>query len=250
MLWSGHKLAAFSLLVALAPASRVAQAQQIPAAPSQVRFRLGWPDVALVGLSTAVARLLPGMHDSVAAPCAPCDPGVLWGIDRIAVGPIRGGLGTASDAAMAAALGGGALALALSRPGQGNEARLEDIAVYVEAVSVTQVATTAMKQVVGRSRPVMYTGAATPTTTRDALGSLPSGHASSAFAAAAAYWSIMQRRGEAGQHRSEIVGLFTMAAATAALRVAARKHFTTDVVAGAALGIAIGWTLPQVHAVR
>jgi len=78
---------------------------------------------------------------------------------------------------------------------------------------------------------------------------MPSEHSSIAFAAAAAYASVLHRRGIAGNHKLQIGALFTAAAATATLRVVARRHFPTDVVAGAALGFVIGWTVPAIHPV-
>ncbi len=36
-------------------------------------------------------------------------------------------------------------------------------------------------------------------------------------------------------------------AVTASARVAAGKHFSTDVLAGAALGCGIGWVIPTIH---
>ena len=68
-----------------------------------------------------------------------------------------------------------------------------------------------------------------------------------AFAAAAAAASILHRRGELHRHKVETVLLFAAAATTAALRVAAHRHFPTDVVAGAALGTAVGWVVPLLH---
>ena len=41
--------------------------------------------------------------------------------------------------------------------------------------------------------------------------------------------------------------LYAGAVGVAALRVAAGKHFPTDVVAGAALGSAVGWLVPTIH---
>jgi len=80
--------------------------------------------------------------------------------------------------------------------------------------------------------------------------SFPSGHSSTAFAAAAAYLSVMQRRGIAGRQAQETALLFATATTTAVLRVVAKKHFPTDVVAGAVLGTAIGWMVPQMHRIR
>ena len=42
-------------------------------------------------------------------------------------------------------------------------------------------------------------------------------------------------------------GALALAGATAALRVAAGRHFFTDVVVGAAAGSAVGFGLPYLH---
>ena len=46
------------------------------------------------------------------------------------------------------------------------------------------------------------------------------------------------------------VGVYGLATTVAALRVGAGKHWPTDVVAGAAVGSAIGWVVPFLHEVR
>ena len=43
------------------------------------------------------------------------------------------------------------------------------------------------------------------------------------------------------------VGCYGLATAVSALRVASGKHWPTDVVAGAAVGSAIGWVVPFLH---
>jgi undecaprenyl-diphosphatase len=88
----------------------------------------------------------------------------------------------------------------------------------------------AIKGLFGRMRPVEYTevdfrfGLRRPITT-----SFPSGHATAAFCAAT------------------LLGggplLYGAAAAVAATRVYVRLHHASDVVAGAALGLALGWSM-------
>jgi membrane-associated phospholipid phosphatase len=41
--------------------------------------------------------------------------------------------------------------------------------------------------------------------------------------------------------------LYAGALSVASLRVAAAKHFPTDVIAAAALGSGIGWLVPTIH---
>jgi membrane-associated phospholipid phosphatase len=225
----------------------VARAQQRPA----LRFKVGlWPDAALVtaGVSlTAVPLLWPNSFPR--ATCAPCDRSGLWSLDRGAIGPQGRTADVLSYATLGAEAALGTLFLARSRRGQPGAAFFEDATVIAEAVSLTEAVTEWTKVLVHRPRPYRYTAAATGTASADDGRSFPSSHASVAFAAAAAYASLLHRRGLAGRNKLEIGLLFAAATATSVLRVAAHKHFPTDVAAGAALGFAIGWTLPAIHVV-
>lgn len=226
-----------------------AAAQQ---APSLLRFEVhAWPDAAILGGAT-VATLVPELFRGSLphARCAPCDPSRLWGIDRGAVGPLRSTPARVSYALLAGATLGGGLLVALGRRGEGGDAQREDLTVFLEALGLTSAATDWMKVLVHRPRPLRYSTAALDYPSPGDGLSFPSGHVSQTFAAAAAYASILHRRGVAGRHRVEIASLFGAAAATGVLRVAARKHFPTDVVAGALLGTAIGWAIPAIHATR
>jgi len=213
---------ALAFLMALAVgAPAAALAQQ---APTSLRFRVrAWPD-AVIEASAAAAALVPVVwpNSFARATCAPCDPARLWSLDRNAVGPVR----TTADAFSTAALGAeaalGALFLASSRHGEGAAAFAEDAAVIAQAVTVTAAATEWAKVLFHRPRPYLYVpGAPRPA---DDGRSLPSSHASVAFAAAAAYASVLHRRGIAGRHRLQIGLLFGAAAATGALRVLAHRH--------------------------
>jgi undecaprenyl-diphosphatase len=115
-----------------------------------------------------------------------------------------------------------------------------------ESLVWTTAATAVLKVGVGRLRPVMYTARALEAAhDTDNLRSFPSGHASAAFAVATAYW--LARRdlnGEPGVAGWCAAGA---AATVALLRVVGGKHFPTDVLAGALLGIAGG---AAVHAIK
>ena len=76
--------------------------------------------------------------------------------------------------------------------------------------------------------------------------SFPSGHASMAFAAATSYL-VMARRQHLPHRVRNAVALYAGAASVAALRVAAGKHFPTDVAGGALLGSGIGWLVAAIH---
>jgi membrane-associated phospholipid phosphatase len=249
MLWSDIKLRAFALAALAAGAATPTAAQQIPAPPA-VRYEIrAWPDAA-IAVAGVVASLIPLLlNDSVASPC-PCDAGGLPAVDRGVVGPVATTPARWSDATLLATVGVGGAGLLIGRSGEPSEVATEDMAVYGEAVLVTAGLTQVMKTVIGRPRPYVYATGPTGLVSRDDVASFPSGHASTAFAAAASYWSIQQRHGQAGRHVPMIVGLFSLATSTAILRVEAHKHFPTDVIAGAVIGTAVGWALPQVHRVR
>jgi len=101
--------------------------------------------------------------------------------------------------------------------------------------------------VIRRKRPVLYTsGAAAAVADRENQESLPSGHASLAFAAATSYLVLARRQHLPHRTRNAIL-LYAGAVGVSALRVAAGKHFPTDVAAGAALGSGIGWLVATIH---
>ena len=66
----------------------------------------------------------------------------------------------------------------------------------------------------------------------------------SAFSAAVSLGSLSSLRGDEGKEWVWASGL-TFAAATAYFRVAADRHYFLDVLAGAALGAAVGWVVPR-----
>src|SRR5881409_743085 len=120
-------------------------------------------------------------------------------------------------------------------------------AVLANSVAWTAATTEWLKVIVRRKRPVLYTGDATAAAAdKENQESLPSGHASVAFAAATTYW-VLARRERLPHRTRNTIFLYAGAAGVAALRVAAGKHFPTDVLAGAALGSAVGWLVPTIH---
>lgn len=222
------------------------------AAQNPVRFDARLVPSGAVLAATAAVAVAPVLFASHLphATCAPCDPSGLPFLDRGTVGAIRAFPATASDAALFA-VGAGA-GLFLLRDARGDRAMArEDITVLAQAVGTATALTNWGKVLFHRPRPYRYTPDATapPASADDGL-SLPSGHTSAAFAAAFAYWSIQTRRGRAGEHRQRITALVLAAAATGVLRVAAREHFPTDVVAGAALGAVAGWAVPRLYPLR
>jgi membrane-associated phospholipid phosphatase len=248
------RTAALRGFVAMACAS-AALAQSPPPSPPQARAlrfdaRLV-PSGAVLGATAAVALapvLLSGHLPH--ATCAPCDASGLSFLDRGSVGPVRAGAATLSDGALFATLGGAGLLLAGESHRDWGAAR-EDLTVLAQAVGTATLLTNWAKVLFHRPRPFRYIAAAAGTGNAAESGlSFPSGHTTGAFAAAFAYWSIQSRRGTAASRRPQIVALVSVAAITGVLRVVAREHFPTDVMAGAALGAAVGWAVPRLYPVQ
>jgi len=225
----------------LAPRPIVGQASAAP-------YRVTWGDAA----SVATAGVLYVLPAAVGLPhgapsCAPCDPGTLPGADRWALRPISATADVASDVVLAGIAGFTAFAVLQGLPAQqwhGN------FAVFASTASWTAATSEWLKVLVRRKRPVLYTSdAITAATAPERQQSLPSFHACLAFAAATSYLVIARRQHLPHRRRNTIL-LYAGAVGVSALRVVAGKHFPTDVLAGAALGSAIGWVVPTIHPLR
>jgi len=200
-------------------------------------YRDGWRPWTAAAGAAAFAALPAVLHlPRGAAPCAPCNPATLSGIDRWVVRLDSRGAGTASNVVLVGVVGGGLLA---SKTG-GNAAMMAN------AVTFTSLTTEWTKALAHRSRPVMYTTQAPAAAAgRDNRRSFPSGHTATAFAVATSYAVMAHRQHLPHATRNDIL-LFTGAAGVGAMRVAAGRHFVTDVIGGAVLGAAVGWVTAHV----
>jgi membrane-associated phospholipid phosphatase len=114
-----------------------------------------------------------------------------------------------------------------------------------QAMAIAADVTEVMKLTIGRERPSVHglaSGAATPQSADDNT-SFPSGHATFAFSLATSSWEIATLRGYRHAPWLLRAGL-PIAALTAYLRVAADRHYLTDVLAGAGVGSAAGFGVP------
>ena len=219
-----------------------------PSAVGQAPYSLRWGDAVSV-LAAGVAALIPEATKlpKAAPSCgaiAPCDPASLPGIDRAALHTFSGSASTASHALLVGVIGFAGVA---SFDGATPAQRRGHVAVFANSLAWTLAATDWMKVLVRRKRPVLYSADATAAAADpNSQRSFPSGHASVAFAAATTYLVMAQR--ERLPHRGRNVALlYAGAVGVSALRVAAGRHFPTDVVGGAALGTGIGWLVAKVH---
>ncbi len=119
-----------------------------------------------------------------------------------------------------------------------------DALLIAEATAISADVTNVVKFAVGRERPYVHDLSPVNrlTSAEDNL-SFYSGHTSFAFALAVSTGTIATMRGYRLAPLIWTVGL-GIAATTGYLRVAADKHYFTDVVAGAAAGSFVGFSIP------
>lgn len=119
----------------------------------------------------------------------------------------------------------------------------EDLLVVTEAVAVQGLLNQVVKLLVARERPSVHLGLAPGPRTDDDDVSFYSGHTSTAFALVAAAGEVATLRRYPHAALVWAVG-FPLAATVGYLRVAAGKHYLTDVLAGALVGTLVGLGLP------
>jgi membrane-associated phospholipid phosphatase len=124
-------------------------------------------------------------------------------------------------------------------------AALPDLLIITEAVALSGLLAQATKLVAARQRPYAFYGTSPSEGVDDRL-SFYSGHTTIAFAAVAAGGMLAQLRNDPAWPWVYGVG-FTAAAATGYFRMAADKHWLTDVLVGAGTGTAVGLAVPWLH---
>ena len=138
-----------------------------------------------------------------------------------------------------------------------------DALILAETLVVNGLLTDLFKNAVSRYRPFAYLAPADVSGEAhdklveaqedpDVQRSWPSGHSSTTFAMAAAGSTLLalKQRASGGPVAPVIVAYgatFAAAGTTAVLRVVAGKHYPSDVISGAALGLAVGIAVPLLH---
>lgn len=244
-------LAALALLAAAPLAVRA----EAPEAPT---FDVRTADTALVGAGLWVTSVglaaqidrwaeTPACRASVDPATGLCDVGRIFVIDRPGFRHYWRGADEASDvlllsllttpfayAGLRSGLDGGLDASA--------EAFGRSAAVSFQALGAVALSTGLLKLIVRRPRPLTYDSrfAREERFDGDARLSFPSGHTSMAFGSATLLAVMAHEEIEdPGLRVAVMASGFGAAAATGYLRIAARKHFLTDVLAGAALGAGV-----------
>ena len=211
---------------------------------------------AAIGLGTELVGT-----EQTWAGCGACDPARINPLDRGVPGNHNPAAKTYSDIGLYTAIG---LPFALdlgdsliqrARDGSAQRSRHmrnwgRDVVILLETFAVNYATTNVVKFAVRRPRPYSYdpdSDVADPTA-NDARLSFFSGHASTTFAMAAAYASLFQARHPRSRWIAPVwvIGM-SLASTTAIARVAAGKHFWTDIIVGAAVGSAVGVAIPALH---
>jgi membrane-associated phospholipid phosphatase len=123
--------------------------------------------------------------------------------------------------------------------------RFDDVLPVLESSVAIGLLHHIVKFTVPRQRPFVHHAALGRAYDTDDNASLFSGHTGLAFAAATAAGVVAHQRG----YRAEPyiwTGGFAIAAATGYLRIAADKHWASDVLLGAVVGIGVGLAIPLV----
>ena len=127
---------------------------------------------------------------------------------------------------------------------------LEDLLILSEAMAWSSAINLNVRAERVHPRPFVY-GTKAPAAERaepQAAGSFYSGHASEAFVGAVYLATVYPLRHPEFEHRGWLwAGSLAAATTAATVRVAAGKHFPSDVLAGAAMGSLIGLGFVQLH---
>jgi len=123
----------------------------------------------------------------------------------------------------------------------------DEMLLVLESSALSLALTQGTKYLFRRERPWAHAGEVPPGErlgSRDSVLSFASGHSSLSFSLAVSLGSLASLRGDDGKEWVWATGL-TFAAATGYLRIAADRHYLTDVLAGAVIGAAVGWAVPR-----
>lgn len=189
-----------------------------------------------------------GMGDRVHA-----DEGILLdrsevnGFDRVATFHFSEGTAKASDWLFLGAAVGSLAGMIVQQNG---DQPLLPMVLAAESFLLTSSITNLTKELVQRPRPYRYNPDAPMHLHSDdeSYMSFWSGHTANCAALTFTAASVLQRSDlSRGAKTGVWIGAATVPAVMGYLRVRSGRHFPTDVIAGYAVGAAIGWLVPYVH---
>ncbi len=202
----------------------------------------------VVGIAETAVKpaLLGGLACPLDASQSHCDAKRLWELDQTVVGNHSPTWRRISDVGMFAAVllpVGAAFAdnYAQKSPRLWHDAGL-DILLGLESVALATFINTTLKFAVRRPRPWLYSHGGT-SVEQDL--SFPSGHTAATAAGLTSYVTTFFLRHPTNPWRFAVLGAGTvMLGATSYGRAAGGMHFYSDILAGAALGIGVGFAVP------
>jgi membrane-associated phospholipid phosphatase len=203
------------------------------------------PDIdAPVIVAGALAIAIPyALAGDLIHPRCPCDPAEVNALDRHVIGNHNKFLDTVSDATAGIVL---VAPLVLDAVDVGpSRALFEDATVFGETLAVNGALVTAAKYIVRRPLPRTYAGDPALLNQPGGYRSFYSGHVSVVVAALSVTAVTLDVRH--GQRIWPWILVATIGSVVAAERVAAGRHFYTDVAVGAVAGTAVGALVPLAH---
>jgi membrane-associated phospholipid phosphatase len=200
-------------------------------------------DVPVIAASTLAIAIPYAFANKFIHPRCPCDPGEVNSLDRHVIGNQNKFLDDASDATtglvLAAPLILDALDVGLSTTW------VEDATVFGETLAVNGALVTAAKYIVRRPLPRTYAGDPALLNKPGGYRSFYSGHTSNVLAALSVTAVTLGIRHD--QRVWPWIVAVAVGSMVAAERVAAGRHFYTDVAVGAVAGAAVGTVVPLAH---
>ncbi|MBI2073393.1 MAG: phosphatase PAP2 family protein [Gemmatimonadetes bacterium] len=189
--------------------------------------------VILAGAILFAAPHVLGINDEPPA-CAPCNRAAVPWFDRWAIAEPRALWETLSTTAV---LGIGLFAAWDLAAHRAPDPAAAHVAVLAQSAALALGAVEVTKALVGRNRPVLYTGAAVEAArSLDSRRSWPSGHTATATALVTSYL-LSVNAPEATEPAWQPGVLLLASAGVGAMRVAAARHFPSDVASGAVFGV-------------
>jgi membrane-associated phospholipid phosphatase len=244
----------------LRPPAELTRPGGVSRGPFAIRYEpFGDPAIAAFAAAAWATTELITKDVLASRTCRLCDrdlDGVdrLNGLDRWARGA-QWGSETQRTANMLSHLGvfavlpGAIVGMEVALAGANGQIRLasEDLVVVMQTAALALLLNQSVKFIAARERPFVHAlPAAEREATEDPLDnnmSFFSGHTTFAFATAVAAGTLAELRSYHGRQWVWAVGL-PLAAASGYLRMAADKHYLTDVLVGAAVGAAFGVGIP------
>jgi membrane-associated phospholipid phosphatase len=247
----------FVLLAACMSQAQVPMSSRNNSLVPSEEYVLSWQvDASLLAAATGLAvwsqlsyRSMPDPLDPDTGP--PAEPTFAW--DRPFKGTHSSGAALASDLLI---WGGGTGALATLwildwRNDQLNGTQLgTEAVILLEAMAINSSLNLIVRSQAFWARPEVFAEDA-PSGARNApqaRGSFYSGHASNAFTLASVAVALQRKRVDPSVPLVPFaIGAYSLATVVSGLRVAAGKHYPSDVVVGALVGAGIGWLVPWLH---